>query len=383
MADSFVDVEFTKDPETLADDAVARLQERWVGWEPNEADQEVVMIETLAPMAAEAAEVASDVPASVFREYGTKLVSEPYLEGIAATALLTITVVAEGSPFRAVGQAVTVPAGTEVLIDNAVFAIDEDATAPAGQTIIAAVSATAVDTGAEFNGLVGDTVSPLVSQRDVVSFALAAPTTGGQDEELDDDYQDRLGRTLQLQAKTLVTTRDFELWALIRYPNDIGRAVARHLGARHLEVTLTDLVGEVVPAPLKAALAAEYQQYRLANTTVDMVDATYTVVDVDYAVKLYPTADPVDAIAAINALLTASLSPELWGSPRFDRDRVQPTWFNDPIVRKNKLIDLIGDVEGVDYVDDVTIAGAGVDGNLALGGAVALPRPGAFTGTVV
>jgi hypothetical protein len=334
-------------------------------------------------------EVAADVPAAAFREYGTKLADEPYAEGLSATALLTLTVVAEGSPYRAVGQAITIDAGTEFLIDNASFALEDDVVVPAGSTVAPGVAATATDTGVAFNDLPGDTVSPMIASRELAAVSLDAPTSGGQDEESDAEYEDRLSRVLQLQAKTLVTLRDFELWALVRYPDSVGRAVARHLGARHVEVTLTDPIGETVPAPLKTDLADEYAQYRLANTTIDIVDATYTTVNVTYSVKLYPAADPTDAIARIDAALAAELSPDSWGSPKYTRDRPQPTWYNDPVVRKNKLIDLIGDVEGVDYVNDLTLSVPGgtpapdAGGNLTMPGAVALPRPGTMTGTTV
>jgi hypothetical protein len=389
MADSFVDVEFTSDPETLADDAVARLQERWDGWEPNEADQEVVMIETLAPMAAEATGVASNVPAAAFRTFGTKLADEPYIDGLFAVASLTFAVVPEGSPARAVGQAVTIEAGFEVLIDNVSFATDDEVTVPAGQTTAVGVPATCTIEGSDYNDLPGDTVTPMVAERALVAVTLDAPTTGGSDEEGDDDYQDRLSRTMQLSAKTIVTLRDFELWALVRYPTTIGRAVARHLGARHVELTLAGFDGLPVAAPVKAALVADYAQYRLANTTVDTPDATYTTVNVDYAVKLYPSADQAAAIAAVNAVLATELSPATWGSPKYTRDRPQPVWFNDPVVRRNKLIDLIGDVEGVDYVDTLTLSVPGgvpapnANGDLTLPGAVALPEPGVFTGSTV
>lgn len=97
-----------------------------------------------------------------------------------------------------------------------------------------------------------------------------------------------------------------------------------------------------------------------------------------------PTFVPADLVARINAKLADELSPIVWGLPK-PRGDTSTRWVNQPVVRKNKLIDLIGDVDGVDYVQSLSITGsAGVadsNGDLTLAGAIPLTLPGTFTGS--
>jgi hypothetical protein len=370
MADSFIEVDITTDPSALADVAVEKLRATWPEWEPEEADQEVIVIEAVAPMASESASAAAVVPAAIFRTYGENLADLPPTEAVAAQALLTFTVVEEGTTLRAVGASVLIEAGTEVVIDTFAFATEEDVTVPAGETVTEGVIALATEEGAAANDLPGDSVEPLTSLTSLVSVTLDEPTSLGQDAELQAAYENRLSQELELSAKTLVVPRDFEKWALIRFPNDIGRVVARHVGDRHVEVTLTDSLGEIVPTLVKDALEEDYQFYRLANTTFDMLDATYTTVSVTYAVKLYPGVLTDDALARIDEMLTAALSPAEFGIRRdASEDERQSLWVNDPVIRKNKLIDLIGDVPGVNYVDSLTIAASAASLTTSLAGA--------------
>src|SRR5689334_15800313 len=78
------------DAAALADGAVDRLKARWDGWEPNEGDPEVVVIEELAPMAANAAEATVRVPPAVLRTVATKLHGITYTAATPARGTLTI-----------------------------------------------------------------------------------------------------------------------------------------------------------------------------------------------------------------------------------------------------------------------------------------------------
>lgn len=374
MGSYFVEVEITSDSQSLADGAVERLQGQWIGWEPNDADLEVVQIEALAPMAQNAAETAARVPGTVFRAYGTKLIGRPYDDGQAASTTVRISLLNTNG--------YTIPVGSEIVIDGFAFDTIEDVIVPAGTAVAAGVIVQATEPGVDKNGLAGDVVSMISALAFVTGVTVEAPTAGGTDPEDDEAYQSNLSQDLLLQAKTLVTERDFELWAL-SYA-DVGRVVATHTGNRAITYAMTTLEGEVVPLATKNAIAADFAAYRLVNTVLTFTDPTYTTIDINYTVKALPGFDYADLIARVNAMLRELLSPASYGAPKSGGPGgVTSGWINDPIVRTNLIIDRIGDVEGVAYVVSVAIAGNAGASNAAgwtMAGTYALPRPGVMTG---
>ena len=364
-------MDLTTDALTLADNAVAALQAKWPGWQPNDGDLEVVQIEALAPMAQNAAETAALAPPAIFRKFGTDLYGVPYQAGSASSTTTTWSIVANPT-----GR--TIPAGAQINIDGTAFAVFADQVLAAGVLSVSGVIVVATQTGSAANGLAGASVS-LISALDWVSgVTVATATAGGSDEEFDDAYDDRLARELQLRAKTLVTSRDFEIIALSQ--PGVGRATASNNGSRAVSVTIADAFGEVVPTPTKTALIAIYATYRQVNTVVTVSDPTYTTVNVVYTVKAYPGFDPTDLTSRINAMLAGVLSPAQWGQPTTFGNPGSPAWFNETSVRLNKIINLIGDVQGVDYVVSLTLNGAAAD--LTLSGTVPLTRAGTTSGTI-
>lgn len=376
MAD-FVRVEVTTNPSQLADDAIARLQARWPEWTPNDGDLEVVQIETLAPMAADAAETASRVPAAVFREYGTTINGVPYESGQPAVTTVTITLTDTDGH--------TIPGGSEFELDGYAFTVDVDQIVAPGDDTATGVNVSSTTLTSAANDLAGSVTTPITMPAWVEDIVVDTPTSGGADPEDDVAYQDRLSRDLQLQAKTLVTTRDYELMALDDAA--VGRVIALADSTRHVTVVVTGLDGEPVSTAVKDRLVELYAKYRLVNTIVTVADATYTTVNVTYSVKPYSGYDAVDLVARIDARLAEWLSPTEWGLPQSGDPGTALSAYTDAVVRRNKLIDIIADVEGVDYVDTLTITGSAgtVDGNgnLTMPGSIALPHPGTFTGTVL
>jgi hypothetical protein len=369
MADEFITVDMTTDQTTLADEAIARLQAQWGDWEPNDGDLEVVQIEALALMAADVAETAVRVPPTIFQIVGVELHGVLMDEGLESTGTVTFTLT-DTDPH-------TIPEGTEVAIDGYAFLVDSDVT-NSGDTTVPGVPVTCAIVGTEADALPGDSVELLSSLAFVADVTLDAPTDGGVDPETPEAYRTKLSRELELQAKTLVTSRDYELWALTE--QGIGRATAvKNDTTRAITVVVADDIGETVPTPTKTSLAADYSGLRQTTWTVSVADATYTTVDLAYSIHLYPGFDPADVTARVTAMLQDLLSPAGWGIPKTE----DTGWVADNVVRKNKLIDLIGDVSGVDYVSTLTITGADGAGNVTLPGTIGLPRPGSITGSVV
>jgi hypothetical protein len=347
MADSFIDVEFSTDEQTLADDAVASLQTSWPSWEPNDGDLEVVLIETLAAMASDVASIAANVPATIFQEYGSSLLGVQYQPGVGASTTVTFTLI------DAVGY--VIPAGTEIDIDGYAFAVDADKIVSPGSSSAASVPVTCVTEGTEANGL-GDVASMISALSFVTAVVADADTAGGTAAETDAEYLDRLNLVLRLRAQSLVTARDYELFALQQ--DGISRATASTTAARAVTVTVTDVDGEAVSAGIKTALAASYALYKLVNVVPTIVDPTYVTVPLTYVVKAYSGFDKVELKTRIDDVVTAYLDPAVWGLPQTIGDIDSTVWQNDPIIRLNKLIDLIGSVNGVDYVDTISLTGA-------------------------
>jgi hypothetical protein len=376
MADVFIDVPIETDEQTLADQAVDNLRNTWPDWEPNDGDLEVVQIETLAPMAAEAARAASVMPGAAFRAILAKLHGVDEELGSAATTTLTFTMTDTAAH--------TITAGTEVDVDGVAFTVDSDT--PTAALSVPGVPVTASVIGVVGNGLAGDVVTLITSLAFVAGAAVDTPTAGGTDPESEQDYEDRGSRELQLQAKTLVTARDYELMGLS--VDGIGRITATSdPTTRTVEVTVATAEGEVVPTPIKTTLDDLYQEYRLSTWTVSEGDPTYTTIDVTFAIHPYPGYDTVDLLTRANAALTDWLDPANWARPREFGDAVTTRWYNEPRARINKAIDLLGDVEGVDYVDSISFTGdvgtVQTNGDWLLAGTVALTRPGTMSGSVV
>jgi hypothetical protein len=377
VAENFINFAVTTDAQELLDRFVSRLQEKWPDWTPNDADLESIMAEALAPMAQDAAETAARVPAGIFRSYGSKILNNPYRVGIAAETSVTITLTDPDGH--------TIPARTEIEIDGYAFATETDVIVPPGALSAEGVTVVAVEPGEASNNLPGDVVSMISALAFVESVVLESLTSGGQDAEDDIDYQDRLSRDLELQATTLVTARDYELMGL--QDPGVGSIVARNDGERNVLVVAVDEEGEALPQPIKDRLIERYEDYRLVNTVITVADPTYTTVNITYEVAAYTGFDEADLITRINQSLEDWLQPGIWGRPKNFGDPGTGGFAPDNVVRKNRVIDIIGDNEGVAYVvGDPVITGAGAtietNGDLTMPGDVALTRPGDVDGVV-
>jgi hypothetical protein len=371
----YVQLPMSVDETQIADDAIDRLAAKWAGWVPDDADLEVMTIEALAPMAADVARIAANMPSAALRAYGTKLLGIPYQSGTPAGTTVTFYLQDDAG--------YTIPAGGQLNIDGYAFAVYEDVVigegdvvSPSGQQVYAAGIPTAAA-----NDLTGAIVAQLSLPSFVADVTVDAPTEGGTDPQTDEEYQSLISSELRLRAKTIVTTRDFEIEALA-FSEEIGRALAVGNTARLVTVCLATAEGEVVSSPTKTALEAHYALYEQVNTTYTIIDPTYTTIDVEWAVKALPSPaiDPVALEASINALLTSRLSPGTWGAPTAGDPGSMSAWMFEDTVRYTELIAWIGNVVGVDYVVSLTINGGTSD--VSMSGDVPLPRPGTITGSV-
>lgn len=348
MAEEYISLDVTVEESTLGDDAISRLQDRWPTWEPNDGDMEVVQIEAIASMAASVADTAASVPATILEALGQELFGvEPNL-GSPAVGSLAITFI------NAAGNYL-VPAGSEFDIDGFAFAVDSDVRPAVGQATVTGVPITATEIGTAFNDLPGSYITPISAIASVLSADLEGTTFGGEEEDTPEDYMGRLLLALRQNSRTLTTLRDYELFALAY--SDVGRALALNNGARAVAIWLLTPTGQAVSTTRKNALLVEYDENREVNTNVSIYDPAFGVINVTYTVAAYPNYDPTDLTNRINAKLADQLDPFMWGRPKYIGDISTQLWVNDITVRHNKLIDAIGDVEGVNYVYSLVISG--------------------------
>jgi hypothetical protein len=384
--DSFVQLPFVTDPTALADIAIAYLQTQWPGWMPNDADQEVVQIEALAPMAANAAAVAANMPKAALIQYGVQLLQQPYGAGTPAVVTVEFTL----DPAAAGG---TVPAGTAIVIDGFGFSTIQDETALPGETVVDVVCASGQLTAAA-NGLTGLNVAPVVVPAYVIGMAVVGGASdGGSDPQTDDDYASQLSADAQLVSRALVTLLDYEQAALL-IPG-IGRAKAEYgTSVRHINVTVLGSDGAVVPSALKdllvnplypgtlGALPGVFQDptQRMVNAVPTVIDPDFTAADIAFELVIANGFDPNDCINRAIAALTSELNPLGWGVPDSGDPSAQITlWLNETTVHVNRLIGVVSALAGINYVPSLTINGGG---DLVMTGAVALPQIGTCTGTV-
>jgi hypothetical protein len=368
----FVDIPFVATPQWLQDNAIGVLQNAWPDWEPNEADMETMIIEATAPMAAAVAEQAGQMPAAALRAYGTKVLGIPYNAGSPALTTVKVDVIDD--------TGWTVPQGAQFEIDAYAFQFIDDAVIPVGDTEITGVPVECTTYTAAANNLTGAVVSPISIPAFVVAITVEAQTSEGSDADDDNAYTNRLVLELRLRGRTLVTAADYVGLALLQ--PDVGRAVCIGNMAREIEVALADDSGQPVSQDAKDNYTQQVNQDKLINITVTIDDPTYTEVDVDYVIVMYPGYDATDMVTRTNDYLAQLLSPENYGKPTAGQTGVQ--WINDPTIRPNWLIGQItAHVDGVRYVDSLTIAGGDPDneGALTLSGTFPLPTPGTMTGS--
>jgi hypothetical protein len=282
--------------------------------------------------------------------------------------------------------AITPPAS----LDSYAYAVVDDFTIPAGQTVAAAVAVQAVEPGAAASGITGAVET--LDQLDFISgVTLNAATSGGADAETDDEYLDRLSDLLTLLTPRPILAPDFSLLVQREIPG-IARATAIDLynastqtgnQPRCVTVVPVDASGNPCSATIKNQALALLQSAREVNFLVFVADPTYTTIDVAFQVMAYPGNLAADVAARVTAALTNYLSPQNWGLPTFG-DPSTRSWINDTTVRYLELAQVVNAVEGVHYIVSLTFAKAGQTkgtADVTMTGIAPLPKPGAITGT--
>lgn len=214
MAD-FIDVPFESSAEAFQDFCVAYIQDKVPGFTLNPAHPMTWLIEAFSSVAADAAFSWTRMAAAAFRYLGATVYGIPANDGTPAIAVVTFTSIDTDGH--------TIPAGTQITIDDRAFATDSLATITPGSSSVAGVAVTALFDGTDGNGL-GSTAEPVDAFPWLDTITVVGSTSGGTDAETDDEYQDRLAEELSLQAPRPITVTDYAKFA--KRIAEVDRALA-------------------------------------------------------------------------------------------------------------------------------------------------------------
>lgn len=384
----YIDLEIDVDIETLQDQAIAYLEENVPGWEAAAGNLETILIEAIAAMASEQADVASRVPVAIFRFFGQDIVGITAQDGVAASAATTWSLTDD------LGH--TIPAGTYISIDGLVFQTRADVTIDPGDTStgIGEVLCDAVELGEEANDLTG---TPLLEDTIawVSSISLFGTTGGGVDPESDVEFLARLVAEIQLMSPRPIIPRDFE--TLAKRVEGVERAVAIDLydpgdgslipesydNPRFVTIAAVDEDGEAVSEDIREDIEDLINPLRESTFEFRTTDPTYTDIDVTTDVSILPSFVEAEVQAAVEGAVALWLDPSTWGTPSSGDPRAAgggANWVNTPTVGYLNLAAIIKGVEGVAFINSLDLDGGTAD--IALDGAAPLTRPGTITVTV-
>lgn len=210
----------------LVQDFVAQMQTAYPGYSPSTANPEYVVAEILASQFADISNLCVAGSTELFRQYGLQLINLPMQTGTAAAAIATVTAV-DTSGY-------TLPAGTQLTLtlNGTAIAFQTASTLTIGSgSTSGTVTVVGIQTGSAFNGATNP--CQLVSQITwVTGVTVAAPASGGADQETDDAYLLRLANTLTTLAPRPITASDYATLALNFQPapgtdqEQVGRAAA-------------------------------------------------------------------------------------------------------------------------------------------------------------
>jgi hypothetical protein len=288
----FIDADVDIDANQLVNDSLDQLNVNleaagYPGWNSSATNPWVVLLNTIAPIAADNATVASTVLPAIFRAFGTQLFNFPYEQGASAQVTSTWTFT---SPAPAGGY--EIDSGTAVIIDGQTFYVADTVEVTAGEAS-ATILLTASQSGTAFNGLGGINAGyPQVQLNDEIDYVstvtITSVTSGGADQQDDASYQNSLAAVLQLQTPKPITESDFaEFVASPIAENATGVAVGR-----------STAIAGYYPAPLtlSGSLTA-------SSPTVSVSAEPY------YAVVPYPGASVTGTGVPASAKISSSPAP--------------------------------------------------------------------------
>jgi uncharacterized phage protein gp47/JayE len=357
-----------KDPEDIYEAGKLVLQSRNPEWVPEETNVEVMLMQAMSMLVAEAIYSLNQLPK-------IQVQAQLALLGVERNAGTPPTVNVE---FETVGSAgLVIPADTVVVLvletgDVFNFETDSELIIPEDSTT-GTVSATSIEYGSEANGVpTGTTLDLLNDTVDIYAVTTASDVANGQDAESDDVWLERGLQRLQRLTETLVVPQHFINFSL-ENPNvarctviDAYEPPSGTPGSDggHICVVVYG-IGAPLSTEQKEELQEAIEEVAAANLIIHIIDPTVVEIDVVVEVVKFPEYENAVVEANITAALNDYLSPQTWPWAQY--------------LRYNELIALISNVEGVDYVSNLSTPSGDVD----LGDSATLTTPDDYTITVV
>jgi hypothetical protein len=377
----------TEDDATLLEaDIYELLQAKFEGWEPAEGNLEVWLTKAYVRLASTVRDQAAETSAAIFKKFGETIISLPPTTAVPASVTSTWIMVDDAG--------YTIDAGTKVAIpvagdDSRAFEVVEAVTIPPGSNATAdgEVLLRSVNPGAADNGLSADAdpidSTPATSAVELIE--LDGVTSGGVDEEEEDEYLERLKEHLQLISTSLVIASDFEIdtraWPGVARDkcvpgyNPEDKTTDNPLTVCNFPI---DLAGEPLSAPVRAEITAHHEASVPSGVDIFVVEPDYTEVDVTVKVAVEVGYDPSTVVAAVEARLNEYLSPANWGLPKVG-DGAAVGWDNVLKVYFLELVSEVDRVGGVNRVVSLQLAEHGDPpgtADVSLAGVAPLARPG-------
>ncbi len=348
------------EPDELAALAYDYLEAVFPGWDRSRGDAMSQMVAAHARLCAAENETASEMSYEALRWLA--LWVDGLAPGLATSAQTTATVVAvdnlgytvrdgdrfeiatsgdEGQVFVAVGDTTIPPLSTSTGV---------------GEVVLIAEAA-----GAAGSGLPADSdVQPVDALAWIESVTLEELTTGGVDAQTDDEHLSQWIALRALSHDTPILATDAAALVKALIPG-VGRTLALDnydpaLGTfgheKYNPIAATDLVGEPLGSGVKALAVALLESRRTWGFHTDVINGTYSTVDVATAYSTHAGFDVPAADEVVIAALTTYLDPLVWStSANSDGEE----WNAKTHVRYLEAAAVIDRVEPVDEITSLKL----------------------------
>jgi hypothetical protein len=390
MAD-YLELPLIDDADALTELGLDYLQQMIDGYVARPANVETILVEANAQIGAEIVAQAALVPPIIFAYLGQNLLGIAPYPAAPAVGSADVTFAADA--------VVTLDAGAMIAVPNPdgntyVFTLDDDVVSPAGGGVVTQ-TISALEAGANANGSYGS--AELIDVVDgVASISVVTPTSGGADEETDDEYLDRLASAMTILAPRPILPSDHADFALLI--EGVGRALAIDLlqppassggvntptgkpaapwgpepngttdVPRCTTVAITAEDGTAPPHALMQTVLDELDAAREVNFLNYVIPPTYGVIQVQATIKAYPGFTAAEVQEQALAVLADWLNPLAWGTTS--------AWTQETTVRLYEAIDYLNRAPGVSYVVSVQLrksGGAWAAQDVVLSGLAPLP----------
>lgn len=260
------------------------------GWTAQDASTAVLVLDAVAQLYADLANVAGTVPLAILRAFGTQLFGLRYQNPQNATVIATFTFT---SPAPVDGY--LLEAGLTVLVDGQAFYLQNDVSAAEAATSVQG-TLQASSAGVAYNGLGGVNVgAPRVELNDTIDWIANVTTSGvtsnGADQESDTDFEKQIVAEIALQAPRPLVAPDFANMLL----SDIAQQ------ATSVKVGRATSIDGYYPAPRSLGIGGTGPASLTASASLTNGSPTITSLVVDQTAR--------GAIPAVGATVTGTGVP--------------------------------------------------------------------------